>query len=149
MVLYHHFFPQKLFEDFERLRQNVDGLFEYSPSIRGSEHRTFPPLNIGTTTESVEIYAFVPGIDPANIDLSLDKTILVLSGKREVTKPPENNHTHIHERFSGEFRRVISLPDDIDPENIKADYRHGVLHIRINRRAAIQPRRIEVKSSVS
>jgi HSP20 family protein len=48
------------------------------------------------------------------------------------------------ERFSGRFRRVVNLPEDIDPNAVSADYRDGVLHVSIARRAAAQPRRIEV-----
>ena len=52
---------------------------------------------------------------------------------------------HIRERFSGRFRRVVSLPDDIDPGSVNANYRDGVLHVSIKRRQAAQPRRINVQ----
>ena len=51
---------------------------------------------------------------------------------------------HIDERYAGRFRRVVSLPEDIDPDAVQARYRDGVLHISIQRRAAAQPRRIDV-----
>ena len=52
---------------------------------------------------------------------------------------------HINERLAGRFRRVISLPDDADPEAITAKYRDGVLQITVQRRAAAQPRRITIQ----
>ena len=52
---------------------------------------------------------------------------------------------HLDERFTGRFRRVISLPDDVDANAVKADYRDGVLHVSIPRRESAQPRRIEVQ----
>ena len=52
---------------------------------------------------------------------------------------------HINERFEGSFRRVLTLPDDADPDAVDAKYRDGVLHISIQRRASAQPRRITVQ----
>ena len=52
--------------------------------------------------------------------------------------------THIEERFSGRFRRVVSLPDDIDPDGVEAQYRDGILHVSVKRRESAQPKRIEV-----
>ena len=52
---------------------------------------------------------------------------------------------HINERFAGSFRRVLSLPDDADPDGVTADYRDGVLHVSVKRRASAQPRRITVQ----
>ena len=55
------------------------------------------------------------------------------------------DHLHLNERFAGRFRRVVSLPDDIDPAAVTADYRDGVLHVSVKRRESAQPRRIEVQ----
>ena len=52
---------------------------------------------------------------------------------------------HINERFTGRFRRVVSLPDDIDPNSVTATCRDGVLHISIKRRESAQPRRITIQ----
>ena len=52
---------------------------------------------------------------------------------------------HSNERFDGRFRRVVSLPDDSDPNAVSADCRDGVLHISVKRREAALPRRIEIQ----
>jgi HSP20 family protein len=104
-------------------------------------------MNVGGTPSSVEIYAFAPGIDPAAIEVQLEKGVLILSGERTSDLPSENEKAtvHIQERFSGRFRRVVSLPDDIDPDQVAARYRDGVLHVSIQRREATLPRRISVE----
>jgi len=51
---------------------------------------------------------------------------------------------HVNERFSGRFHRVITLTDDLDPAEVRATYRDGVLHVSIARQKAAQPRRVEV-----
>ena len=103
-------------------------------------------MNVGTTPTSVEIYAFAPGLDPARIDLSIERGVLTLSGERsnDLPKEGEKATAHINERLSGSFRRVVSLSDDIDPESATASYKDGVLHISIKRRAAAIPRRIDI-----
>jgi HSP20 family protein len=52
---------------------------------------------------------------------------------------------HIYERFSGRFRRVLTVSDDVDPATVSASYRDGVLHISARRRESAQPRRITVQ----
>ena len=60
-------------------------------------------------------------------------------------KIDEKTTLHSQERFSGRFRRVVSLPDDIDPNGVSAAYRDGVLRVSVKRREAAQPRRITVQ----
>ncbi|MEJ2573672.1 MAG: Hsp20/alpha crystallin family protein, partial [Gammaproteobacteria bacterium] len=87
------------------------------------------------------------GLDPAKIEVNLERGVLTISGERTSDMPPreEKATVHINERFAGRFRRVISLPDDIDPNQVSADYRDGVLHINLKRRESAQPRRIAVQ----
>ncbi len=118
-----------------------------SPSNRGFARGGFPALNIGSTAESVEIYAFAPGLDPSAIDVQIEKGVLTITGERKADLPPQDAKTtiHIDERFAGRFRRVLTLPDDADSESVQARYRDGVLHLSIRRRAAAQPRRISIQ----
>ena len=140
-------FPRDVLSDLERLQREMQQSFDISPSIRGAARGGFPALNVGSTPRSIEIYAFAPGIDPSTIDVQLEKGVLTIAGERKsVLPPPEAKATaHIDERFAGRFRRVVTLPDDIDANAVAAKYRDGVLHISIQRREAAQPRRINVQ----
>jgi HSP20 family protein len=146
-MFYRSLFPRDLFAELERLQREMQQGGEISPSIRGSGRGGFPAMNVGGTPQSVEIYAFVPGVDPAAIDVQLEKGVLTVAGERKPSPPaPEAKAAvHIDERFAGRFRRVVSLPDDIDPNAVSATCRDGVLHISIARRAAAQPRRIAIQ----
>jgi HSP20 family protein len=139
-------FPRDAFAEIDRLQREIQQSFESSPSIRGQG--TFPAINVGTTVQSVEVYAFAPGLKPEAIEVNLDRGVLSIAGERASDLPSREGERksalHINERFSGRFRRVISLPDDIDPNAVSADYRDGVLHISIKRREAAQPRRIDI-----
>ena len=144
-MLYQTMFPRDLFADFERLQRELMDAVE-GPSIRGARGG-FPALNVGSTPQSVELYAFVPGLDPSSVEVNLEKGVLTVSGERadDLATPEEKATVHVNERFSGRFRRVVSLPDDIDPDAVSAAYRDGVLHISAKRRESVQPRRISIQ----
>ncbi|WP_395699781.1 Hsp20/alpha crystallin family protein [Aquabacterium sp.] len=146
--MYRSLFARDAIAELDRLQREMSSWFDASPSIRGFARGGYPALNVGATSQSVEVYAFAPGMDPAKIEVNLDRGVLTLAGERPAAAPSasdEKTTLHVNERFAGRFRRVISLPDDIDPQAVTANYRDGVLHISIQRKAASQPRRIEVQ----
>jgi len=145
--MYRSLFPRDMFAEMDRLQREMQQAFDLSPSIRGFGRNGFPALNIGGTPQAVEIYAFAPGVDPSSIEVNLERGLLTIAGKRENALPQEDEKAaiHINERFEGTFRRVLTLPDDADPDAVTAKYRDGVLQISVQRRAASQPRRITVQ----
>ena len=145
--MYRSLFPRDVFAELDRLQRDMSTVFDYSPSIRGFGRGGYPALNVGSTPTSVEIYAFAPGIEPAAVEIHLDRGVLTIDGERKATLPADDDKTtlHLNERFAGRFRRVVSLPDDIDPAAVTADYADGVLHVSVKRRESAQPRRIEVQ----
>jgi HSP20 family protein len=145
--MYRSLFPRDVFAELDRLQRDIQQSFDLSPSIRGLGRGGFPAINVGGTAQSVEVYAFVPGLDPAKLEVNLERGVLTISGERSETprNGDEKAALHINERFTGRFRRVLSLPDDVDPNAVEAEYRDGVLHISIKRRASAMPRRIEIQ----
>ena len=146
--MYRSLFPRDLFAELDRLQRDMTGYFDYSPAIRGLGRGGYPALNVGSNANGVEVFAFAPGIDPATIDIQLDRGVLTISGERKSGAPAasdEKSTLHVNERFTGRFRRVVSMPDDIDPASVSAQYRDGVLRVNAQRKAAAQPRRIEVQ----
>lgn len=143
-MLYRTQFPRDLFADLDRMQREMQQAFDLSPTIRGLS-RGFPAMNVGGTPKSVEIYAFAPGIDPASLEVQIEKGILTVAGERKLDEIPEKASVHIDERFAGRFRRVVTLPDDVNADAVEAHYRNGVLHICIARKETAQPRRIAVQ----
>lgn len=140
-------FPGSLFSEFERLSRELDQRFEPwagPANIRAVARGSFPALNVGLCPDSVDVYLFAPGLDPKSVDVSLEKQILTVSGRREAGLP-EAARAYLQERFDGEFRRTLTLSEDVDPERVEARYQDGVLHIRAHRREATKPRQIAVQ----
>lgn len=136
-----------LLAELDRLHKESQQAFDLSPSIRGLSSGRFPAVNVGSTPKTVEVCAFLPGFDPASIEVHVERGVLVIVGDRKSDLPgkDEKASVHINERFSGPFRRVISLPDDVDAKAVEAKYRDGVLLVSIQRRVATKPRRIDIQ----
>jgi HSP20 family protein len=145
--MYRSLFPRDVLAELDRLQREMQEGFDLSPSIRGIGRGGFPALNVGGTPQSVEIFAFAPGLDPATVEVKLDRGVLTIAGERPSSLPSDDEKVavHINERFSGRFRRVVSLSDDIDPNGVSADYRDGILRVSARRRESAQPRRITVQ----
>lgn len=137
---------ESLYDELRRMEQEMDQMFgrwSAPAGIRWVSRGTFPAANVGATGDAAHVYLFAPGVDPKAIELTLQENLLLVSGKRQVVADKKSTY-YRQERFSGEFRRVITLPDDVDPERVDANYRDGVLQITLKRRESARPRKIEV-----
>ena len=145
-----------LFSEFDRLQRQMDSLLGGFPSsIRSGRLGAFPLLNIGTTEDSIEIVAFAPGLKLADLDVSIDKGLLTISGERKPAqggnddktrdKTRDETRTYAQERFTGSFRRVIELPQNADPDRVQARYTNGCLSITVGKREASKPRAITIQ----
>ena len=143
-------FPGDMFADFEALQRQVEQLLGtrgWPSSIRATGRGAFPAINMGVTADAVEVYAFAPGIDPARLEVSVDRGVLTISGERAREVPQESEKVSVYadERFGGTFRRAVSLPEEADSSRIEAKYRDGILRVTVPMRENTKPRRIEVK----
>jgi HSP20 family protein len=136
-----------LFGEFQRLEQELDefmaGATPWAGGIRSLPPGTFPAVNVAGSGDTISVYLFAPGIDAKALEISLQRNVLSVSGKREVPQAKDATY-YRSERFDGEFRRVIALPEDVDPDKVDASYRDGIVEIRLQRRESSKPRRIEI-----
>jgi len=137
-----------VFSELNRLQGFLDQVFQPfgRTSIRALTGTTFPVINVGSTDDTIEVMAMAPGLDPASLQLTIDRGLLIMAGER--TSQPsgfsEQASSYAQERFTGQFRRVISLPDDVDPQKVDATYRDGILRVTLSRRESSKPRQIQV-----
>jgi HSP20 family protein len=135
-----------------RLHQDLDRLFgrEFSGSdddSRGAVSDWLPAVDVQEQPDAFVLQADLPGVDSKDIDITMENGMLSLRGRRQSETKQEDGGYRRVERVSGEFFRRFSLPDSADPEAISAQMANGVLTVRIGKRAEIQPRRIQIKSS--
>lgn len=106
-----------------------------------------PQVDIKEEDQRFVIYADVPGVDPAEIEVSMEKSLLTLKGERKNESAGEQGRLTRGERAHGVFYRRFALPDSADAEGITASGRHGVLEIVIPKQAATTPRRIAIQAA--
>ena len=134
--------------DLDRLQRYFDqaSRFREPSDIRAQAGATFPVINVGSTTETVEVLALAPGLDAKTLEITIDKGLLTIAGERKSDLPQiaERGNVYANERFSGGFRRVINLSDDVDPSKVQANYVNGLLRVTLPKRESSKPRRISI-----
>ncbi|MFP4539766.1 MAG: Hsp20/alpha crystallin family protein [Candidatus Paceibacterota bacterium] len=91
----------------------------------------FPKVDISETDKEVKIVASVPGIDPEKVNIEADEDSITLSGTIEEEKQDENERGYRYEREYGEFYRDLFLPAKVDPDNVSASAKDGVITINL------------------
>jgi len=103
-----------------------------------------PRIDISETDAAYKIEAELPGINQKEIDVKIDNNILTIKGKKEDIKEEKEKNYHLRERYYGAFQRSISLPNNIEPEKIKASFENGVLNISVPKNDKRTPKKIEI-----
>ncbi len=132
---------------------NLQNVFEpYDSEITGDDSsdvvtsRWRPAVDIKEEKDRFVIYADLPGVDPKDIEITMDQGVLTLKGERsEETKEEREGYKRV-ERVSGSFYRRFSLPDTADFDHIEAKGKNGVLEITLPKHEKVQARKITVKS---
>ena len=145
-------FTDQLIEPLSRLRNEVDRLFDDFPArwptfrFGLASSLPMPAVEITETEKAYKLGVEVPGIDPADIDVSVDGSTLVISGEKKEEREEKEKGYLYSERSYGSFERRIALPPGADAESIKARVRKGVLEITLPKDKAAQKskRRIAV-----
>ncbi len=140
--------PSALLSDLDRLSSEFDRAFGARLSDNGGRNvGTFPPLNVWSDENNLYVEAELPGF-------ALDDLEIVVTGENQLSlkghrdRPSQEAATwHRQERGYGNFTRILELPDQVNAEQVDAEFKHGVLTVTLPKREAAKPRRIEVKVS--
>ena len=133
-----------------RLQRDLDRLLTQPGSNDDGEHSAVdwvPPVDIREQEKQFLIHADLPGIEPKSIEITLEKGVLTIRGKRELESRKETEGFRRVERVSGSFYRRFSLPDTADSQSVKARFTNGVLEVAIPKQAQVLPRRINVEAA--
>ena len=131
----------------EEMKQVFDKFFLSGDGDQSDEvtSQWAPRVDIKEEAQRFVIQADIPGVDPKDIEIHMDKGILSIKGERKVESSTSNDGYSRVERAHGVFYRRFALPDSANPEGISASGKHGVLEISIPKKPETTPRRIEVK----
>jgi len=104
-----------------------------------------PSVDVKETRDSLQIFAELAGIDPKDVEVTVESGVLTLKGSRSFEKAVEGESYHRVERAYGSFERSFTLPTNVDAEKIQATYRHGVLQLSLPKREEAKPKSIAIK----
>ena len=128
-------FTDQLIEPFTQLRTEVDRLFESFPfrlpSLKLGRFSSAPALEMTETARSYKITAELPGIEPDEVEVTVDEGMLRISGEKKEEREENERGYRVSERSYGAFERVVSIPSGADPNRIDAKFKNGVLTITI------------------
>lgn len=133
-------FPLSMFDD------GFDSwVFPQSRLVNRRSASLYPPFNVGVTDDRVDLYLFIAGIDPQSLDVVIEKNLLSVAGNRQLAEKDDKPGSHLRrERFEGKFKRVITLPEEVDTESVEANYNDGVLHISAAKPVVSKPRQVQI-----
>jgi HSP20 family protein len=132
------------FRELRELQERMSRLFD-DRGLHGVEQgtSTFPPLDIRHDAENVYVIAELPGIALESLDLSITGDALSIKGERKAPEVAEEKF-HRRERTFGHFARLVSLPDPVDADKIRAALKDGILRVTLPKSEAAKPRQIKV-----
>ncbi len=135
--------PSKLWPETTRFFEDFFNDFPFSASLQTRDH-WMPAVDILEKDGNLVVRAELPGMEEKDIDLKLEGNVLTLKGERKMEKDEKNSNYHRVESFYGSFSRSFTLPDTVDRDKIKAEYKNGVLSITIPQKPEVRPREIPV-----
>jgi len=143
------FLDQNFFREFDavnRTKNDISRSFGLQSNLRSFMRGAFPALNVGGTDETIEVIMFVPGVNPADLQVTIDKGLLSVSGDRKTNiGDGERVTVYAQERPAGKFRRIVELPQEADPDRVEAHYTNGCLRILVHKQESSKPRLIQIQ----
>lgn len=130
------------FEEVGQIRNEMNRLFRERAGARAH-----PPMNVWTGESQAVITAELPGVDPQELDITVEENVLTLRGSRKWNEPQGQDVIHRAECLNGDFSRRLELPFRVDADRIQASYGKGVLTISLPRAEQDKPKKIQVKTA--
>jgi len=130
------------------LRSDLDTLLEL-PFWGGSSRQSqlssgwTPALDLYQNNDNIVAVVELPGLRKEDIEISLQDGTLIISGERKDETTPENGATRM-ERYTGKFRRSISLPTRVDANKVNATYKDGILTVTLPKAEEAKPKQIQI-----
>lgn len=143
--------PWRERREVDHLRREMDRLFDrffdLKPVRFSAEEAGFiPPVDVSETEKEVLVKAELPGMDPKDIDVSVQGRLLSIRGERKQESEQKGKNFHRIERSYGSFSRTVELPAEVDEGGVKAAYKRGVLNLSMPKTVKDPVKKIAIKA---
>jgi HSP20 family protein len=134
------------------LRREMDRLFEnFAPRFLefNGQEALLPDTDFAETDKEIVVTAELPGVDPKDVEISLQNNVLTIRGEKRSQRDEKKEHYQFAERSYGSFERAMTVPDGIDAAKVEAKFDKGVLKVTLPKPPELQAKRqkIEIKSA--
>jgi HSP20 family protein len=137
------------FREFEELQARLNRLFNDTPTVRTDEPFFFadwaPAVDIQETDKEYTVKADLPDVKKDDVKVELNAGVLTIEGERKHEKEEKGKKFHRTEREYGQFVRRFALPAEVDSAGVQAEFKDGVLNVRVPKSAMAMPKSIEIK----
>jgi HSP20 family protein len=134
------------FTDLVSMQGDLNRLFGWTWG-EGDARGWVPALDVIERPDAFEISVDLPGIDPADVEITVQDSTLTLSGSREFSSEVNEEQVHRVERRYGAFSRSLSLPKNVKADEIDAAFEEGVLTLRVPKAEEAKPKKISIKAT--
>ena len=139
----------------EKLRTELDSWLGYamekggqaieSMGLKGTDAGPIiPKFDVAELADSVQVDVELAGVKPDSVDVTIAGNVLTIAGERPLVGYPEGTKVHLRERQSGKFSRSVPLPIAVDPDQVTAETKNGVLTVRLAKPQVQSERKIKV-----
>jgi HSP20 family protein len=134
---------------FTALHREIDRLFEdFTRSLPSfGKFELMPSMDVTETDKEIEVTAELPGLEEKDVEINYADGVLTIRGEKKAEKEEKNKTHHLIERSYGSFSRTLELPAGTDPNKIKASINKGILKVAVEKPAAKEVKKIEVKAA--
>jgi len=136
------------YREFRSLSDRFNRALGSTPAARREEELSLgawmPPVDIAEDKDRILLTAELPGVKENEISIQMEGNLLTLRGERKFEEEKEGRNYHRVERSYGQFVRSFTLPNNVDRESIKANFRDGILEIELPKREEAKPRQIKI-----
>jgi len=144
------------FRELEEMQRRMAALLDWSPFRRSAlttDEETItvpewsPLVDISEDDKEYLLKVELPEVSKDDVKVTVEGGTLTISGERKAEKEEKNRKYHRIERYYGRFERSFTIPDDAEPQNVRAEFKDGVLRVHLPKSEKARPKQIEVKVS--
>ncbi len=144
-----------LVREMEHLRREIDDAFRGFGGRRGLNslfmpgvgQRGYPLINLRSDRDTLYVEALLPGVKAAELEMTVQQNTLTIAGERQIGEDlPQGGVWHRRERGGGSFLRTIELPVDVNADEVKAEYKDGLLTVVLPKAEGAKPTRVTIEA---
>lgn len=138
--------PWSMWDDLAVMQEDFNRLLDH-PGWPVRRRTSLPPLRVWASEAEAVVDVDLPGVDPKQVEITVKGDVLMLSGTVPTEAKADTTAYQLQERYAGEFQRTVTLPFRAQAESVKANYKNGILRIRVPRVPGETPRRIAIEAA--